>query len=208
MNTIIDLSLPLYHGMRGVAIHPHTQIATEGYNTTNLQLYSHAGTHMDAPLHFLEGGATIDQWDLHKCVGPAQVLDLSHKAPNSLITIADVEPYAAVIQPGARLLLRTDWDSHAELPDFRTHFPRISRELAKWFVAQEIGLLGVQTPSVAALADRAELQDVHQILLRGQVVIVECLAQLNQLPPLVTFVALPLKIKDGDGSPVRAIALF
>lgn len=205
---LIDLTLTLYSGMRGVEIHPHTRIATDGYNTTNLHLYSHAGTHMDAPLHFLTGGATIDQWDLHKCIGPAQVIDLSHKAPNSLITVADIAPHADRISTGTRLLLRTDWDAHAELPDYRTHFPRIARELAHWLVERGVWLVGVQTPSVASLADREELRDVHQILLRGAIVIVECLTNLDKLPAEVTFIALPLKVKDGDGSPVRAVAVL
>lgn len=205
-STIVDLTLTLYHGMRGVEIHPHTRIATDGYNTTNLKLYSHAGTHMDAPLHFVDGGATIDQWDLQKCIGPALVINLTHKEPNSLITVADLAPYAEQITVGSRILLRTDWDAHAELPDYRTHFPRISRELAHWLVARGVWLVGVQTPSVASLADREELRDVHQILLRGSIVIVECLAHLDQLPVQVTFIALPLKVQAGDGSPVRAVA--
>jgi len=181
---IIDLTLTLYHGMRGVEIHPHTRIATDGYNTTNLKLYSHAGTHMDAPLHFVDGGATIDQWELQKCIGPALVVNLSHKEPNSLITVADLAPYAEQIDPGSRILLRTDWDAYAELPDYRTHFPRISRELAHWLVERGVWLVGVQTPSVASLSDREELRDVHQILLRGSIVIVEVQATLSS--PLFT----------------------
>lgn len=207
-STIIDLTQTLTDGMRGVAIHPHTRIANEGYNTTNLHLYSHAGTHMDAPLHFLDGGATIDQWPLAQCIGPATVIDLSFKAPDSLISVADLGATAAKIGQGSRVLLRTDWDDHATLPDYRTHFPRIARELASWLVEQGVWLVGVQTPSVASLADREELRDVHQILLRGGVVIVECLMNLRQLPELVTLIALPLKVAGGDGSPVRAVALF
>ena len=159
--TIIDLTQTLSHGMRGVTIHPHTRIANEGYNTTNLHLYSHAGTHMDAPLHFLDGGATIDQWPLAQCIGSAIVIDLSFKAPDSLISVADLGVAAAKIGQGSRVLLRTDWDDHATLPDYRTHFPRISRELASWLVEQGVWLVGVQTPSVASLADREELRDVH-----------------------------------------------
>jgi arylformamidase len=68
---LVDLSLPLYDGMRGVSAEQNTTIDTVGYNTTNLRLYSHAGTHMDAPLHFLEGGGTIDQIPLDKLIGPA-----------------------------------------------------------------------------------------------------------------------------------------
>jgi len=204
---IIDLSLTAYHGMRGVAIHPHTSTNDAGYNTTNLHLYSHAGTHMDAPLHFVDGGATIDQWDLRKCVGTALVIDLSHKPANSPIMVADLADYANQIGKGSRLLLRTDWDRHADLADYRTGFPHVSVELAEWLVERGVWLVGVQAPSVATLQDRQALRDVHQILLRGGVVIVEGLANLDQLPPAVEFIALPLKIQGGDGSPVRAIAV-
>jgi kynurenine formamidase len=207
MNThLIDLTLTAYHGMRGVEIHPHTHLDQEGYNTTQLKLYSHAGTHADAPRHFLRDGLTLEQVDIHQCVGPALVINVAHKAPNSLITVADLGSRAAEIQPGARVLLYTGWDQHAELPDYRTHFPRISRELAHWLVERGVWLVGVETPSVAALHDRQELTEVHQILLAGQVVIVECLCNLHRLPSTVFFIALPLKIQGGDGSPVRAVA--
>jgi kynurenine formamidase len=115
---------------------------------------------------------------------------------------------AAQIGPGARVLLRTDWDDHVTQPDYRTAFPRISRELAHWLVARGVWLLGVQTPSVAALDDREELREVHQILLRGNIVIVESLMNLRQLPSTITFIALPLPVAEGDGSPVRAVALW
>jgi kynurenine formamidase len=207
MNThLIDLTLTAYHGMRGVEIHPHTHLDQEGYNTTQLKLYSHAGTHADAPRHFLRDGLTLEQVDIHQCVGPALVINVAHKEPNSLITVADLGSRAAEIQPGARVLLYTGWDQHAELPDYRTHFPRISRELAHWLVERGVWLVGVETPSVAALHDRQELTEVHQILLAGQVVIVECLCNLHRLPSTVFFIALPLKIQGGDGSPVRAVA--
>lgn len=206
--TIVDLTLTAYHGMRGVEIHPNTSTANEGYNTTNLNLYSHAGTHMDAPLHFIDGGRTIDQLNLAKCVGPALVVDLSHKLPNSIITVEDLAHVAEQIGPGSRVLLRTDWDAHARLDDYRSHFQRISLELAHWFVGRGVWLVGVQAPSVASLADKEELTAVHRALLAAEIVIVECLANLDQLPPEVTFIALPLKIEGGDGSPVRAVAMF
>ena len=207
---IIDLSLPLRMGMRGVAFDKNTSIAKNGYNTTNLILYSHAGTHMDAPLHFITGGRTIDDVELSKTVGPAQVLDLTHKEPYSLITVEDLESYADRIIPQSRLLIRTDWDQHADADDYRTHFPRISLELSQWLVESGIWLLGVQTPSVASVRpeDRQELTDVHQTLLDAEVVIVEGLANLNLLQqPEVFFVALPLKLEGIDGSPVRPIAI-
>jgi kynurenine formamidase len=207
---IVDLSLPLLDGMRGVTLEPNTSIADRGYNTTNAHLYSHAGTHMDAPRHFLEQGYPIDQIPLDKCAGPAWVIDLTHKTPNSLITVEDVAPYESKIEKEGRLLLRTDWDRHVDQPDYRSHMPRISVDLARWLVGKEIVLLGVQTPAVASVRpeNRDELIEVHQILLQAKIVIVESLANLDQIrQETVYFVALPLKIVDCDGSPVRAIAI-
>jgi kynurenine formamidase len=207
---MVDLSLPLFDGMRGVTLESNTRIADRGYNTTIAHLYSHAGTHMDAPRHFLEQGGPIDQVPLEKCVGPALIIDLVHKAPNSLIVVEDVAPYEGKIEKGGRLLLRTDWDHHANQPDYRTHMPRVSAALAHWLVDKEIVLLGVQTPAVASVRpeNRDELIEVHQILLRAEVVIVESLANLDQIKQeTVHFVALPLNITDCDGSPVRAIAI-
>jgi kynurenine formamidase len=196
---VIDLTLTAYHGMRGVEILPNTSLAQEGFNTTRLNLYSHAGTHADAPRHFLDDGKTLDQVDLNKCVGPALVIDVSHKEPHSLITVADLGDRADQIEPGARVLLANGWDQHAD--------PRISRALAHWLVGRGVWLIGMEMPSVASLQDRQELTEVHQILLRGELVIVECLTNLRLLPPEVFLIALPLKIQGGDGSPVRAAAI-
>ena len=204
---IIDLTLTTYHGMRGVEISPNTSTMQEGYNTTLLHLYSHASTHADAPRHFLNDGKTLEAVDLQKCVGPALVIDVTHRAPNDLITVADLGQRAADVMPGSRVLLHTGWSSHAELPDYRTHFPRISRELAHWLVAKGVWLVGVEMPSVASIQDKVELTEVHQILLGAEIVIVECLTNLHLLPAEVFLIALPLKIKGGDGSPVRAVAL-
>jgi kynurenine formamidase len=204
---LIDLTLTAYHGMRGVEIAPNTSIAQEGFTTTQLKLYSHAGTHADAPRHFLPEGKTLEQVDPSKCVGPALVIDVSHRGANELLTVEDLGERAKEIGPGSRVILYTGWGTHAEQADYRTSFPRISRDLAEWLVAQGIWLLGVEMPSVASLADKAELTEVHQTLLRGEVVIVECLINVDQLPSEVFFIALPLKIQGGDGSPVRAVAL-
>lgn len=205
---VVDLSLAFKRGMRGFDIQPRSSLAEGKYNTTDLSIYSHAGTHMDAPLHFVAGGETIDAWPLQKCVGEALVVDLSHKEPDSLISVADLGQAAQMIGRGSRVLLRTDWDLHAELDDYRSRFPRISLELAEWFVERGVWLVGVESPSVAALQDLQELTQVHRALLENDIVIVESLANLRLLPPQVTFIALPLKIAGGDGSPVRAVAVI
>ena len=208
MSRIVDLTLTLRPGMRGVDFEAETTIADEGWNTTLLHLYSHAGTHLDAPYHFLEGGDTVEALVLEKCVGPAQVIDLTFLKPRDLITVEHLAPHAERIGPGARLLLKTGWSARADSLDYRTHFPRVSLPLAEWLAERRIALLGVEAPAVASVTDKEELTTVHQTLLGAGIVIVESLANLDALQKEeVTFVSLPLKIKGGDGSPVRAIAI-
>lgn len=206
---IIDLTLTFAHGKQGVEFEQVKTIRNDGFNTTTLHIYSHALTHMDATKHFLTDGVGIEQNDLNKCVGKAIVVDLSHKAPDSLITIEDLSIVADKVKPTTRILLRTDWDSHADRKDYRTRFPRVSVELAKWFVERGVWLIGLESPSVASLLEENldELTQVHRILLNGKILIVEGLSNLRLLPNEVEFIALPLKLADCDGSPVRAIAI-
>ena len=206
---LIDLTLPLRPGDRGVASEPARTLSRDGWNAATWHLYSHAGTHMDAQLHFGAGAETIDTKPLTQCVGPAWVVNLTPTAPRSLLTVADLGDVAVKLQPGDSLLLRTDWHRHAADPAlYRDALPRISDELAQWCVASRVRLLGVEPPSVANVNDLPEVTRIHQCLLGGGVTIVEGLAHLDQLTQeKVLFVALPLKLAGGDGAPVRAIAV-
>lgn len=205
---IIDLTLPIDERLPGAEVAVAKRLEVEGWNATTLSLYSHCGTHMDAPRHFLPDGDTLDQQDLNVCLGPATVVNLAPAAAKQLINVADLGPLADSIQPGARLLFRTDWYKRFGTPEYRNELPRISIELARWLVDRQVALIGVEPPSVADVNNRQELTDVHQTLFRGNVLIVEGLANLDQITsPTVGFIALPMNIIGGDGSPVRAIAI-
>lgn len=205
---IIDLSLPIDDEMPGVEITAARRLSEDGWNATTLSLYSHCGTHMDAPRHFLPDGNTLDQQALEVVVGPAIVVNLAPVEPRELITIDHLASVIDQVQPGVRLLLRTDWHKRYGTPEYRNELPRISLELAEWLVERDVALVGVEPPSVADVNNMQELTEVHQTLFRGNVVIVEGLSNLDQIRSTkVQFIALPMKIVGGDGSPVRAIAM-
>jgi len=208
MSRIVDLTLPMRRTMQGVDFEVRSTIEGKGWNTRILHLYSHAGTHMDAPSHFIDRGETLENLTLGKCMGPALVIDLTFVKPRDLITVDHLAPYAEKIGPGTRLLLKTGWSAHADTDEYRSHLPRVSLPLAEWLAERKIALLGVEPPSVADVNNKGELTAVHQALLRAEIVIVEGLANLDALQQdEVTFIALPLKLEGGDGSPVRAIAI-
>jgi kynurenine formamidase len=205
---IIDLSLPISNTMPAARITPCKTIAANGWNATTLSLYSHAGTHMDAPRHFLPEGATLDSQDLSACCGPARIVQLPATQPRALISVDQVEDAIGEVYPGDRLLFRTDWHWRFGTPEYRDELPRISLELARWLVQKQVALIGVEPPSVADVNNLTELTEVHQTLFRGGVLIVEGLANLDQITqPEFEFIALPLNIVGGDGCPVRAIAI-
>ena len=205
---IVDLSLPIDGRMPGAKVESFKVLERDGWNASNITLYSHCGTHMDAPRHFLSAGDTLEAVDLATCCGRARVLDLTPIEPRALIEVEHLARWADTIGQGDRLLLRTDWHRCFGTPEYRSQLPRISPALAGWLVERRVALIGVEPPSVADVNSVEELTVVHRILLGGNVVIVEGLANLDQLRhEHVEFIALPLCIVGGDGCPVRAIAI-
>lgn len=198
---------PPFPGDTACEVKSYHTIAEAGYNTTKLSLSSHHGTHLDAPLHFLSDGFGVDRIDLGKCVGPAVLIDMSHKAPKSSIDVDDLAPYARRLDKGARVVLRTGWDRVYPDPRYFTDFPNITLDAATWLAEQEIALLGMDMPTPNGESDDAVAQ-VHRVLLQAEVVIVEWLASLNEITGDTFFlIAAPLKIRGCDGSPIRALAI-
>ena len=210
MSRIIDLSLPIYHMAPTMGPDPkcaviayHT-IDSIKYNLSQLIISSHQGTHLDAPYHFFNNGRTLDKLDLSKCVGPAEVFDLSYAALKYNILPKDLKPYESRIKPGSRILLRTNWYKKFSKKEYFSEGPRITPQLAAWLAEKKIALLGIETPG----PHPTEWEKVHKSLLKEEVVIVEGLANLNKIKEDTIFlIALPLKIKGRDGSPIRAIAI-
>ncbi|MCB1100198.1 MAG: cyclase family protein [Verrucomicrobiae bacterium] len=208
MSGIVDLSMPLQDGMRGFTYEQVKTADREGWNTSNLHIYSHAGTHMDAQLHFEAGPGTIDQIPLERCMGPAWIIDLEGIADKELITVGHLGEVSKKFLPGECLLFRTSWSRHVNSPQhYRDHFPRISDELACWCADHRVNLIGVEPPSVADMNNKEELTRIHKTLLGANIIIVEGLTNLDALShDKVFFVAAPLKIQGGDGCPCRAYA--
>lgn len=209
---LIDLSHPLLHGQPNfpydpkLSIIPHGSVETLGYNMTQLSLASHQGTHLDAPYHFYNDGRTIDQMPLDHFYGPAALVDLAPGGalePGTPLTVAMFAEHAAKFTPGARVLYRTGWDRQAGRPEYFSKFPTLTLEAARWIAERRIRLLGMDTPTPST-----DWKECHLILLAPnvEIVIVEGLTRLEQLPPAFTFIGFPLNIAGRDGSPIRAVA--
>lgn len=213
MPKFIDLSYPLEAGQLNfpsdpqIRVRVHNTVAGCGYNITELSLSTHHGTHLDVPYHFLDDGKTLDQMPLEKFFGPATLVDLapgSHLEAKTPITVPMFEPYADRFQPGAKVLFRTGWQRMFGRPEFFSDIPTLTPAAARWIADRRIGLLGMDMPTPSA-----DWKEVHWILLKKglEIVIVEGLANLDQLPERFTLSAFPLNIQGRDGSPIRAVAI-
>ena len=208
MSRIIDLTMTMKPGMRGYDCAIAKTKENDGWNARTLTLYTHTGTHMDAPLHFVDGGDTIENLDLQKCVGPCRIIDLTPIEPKALITIQSLGAAANDIEPGARIILKTGWSKLAETSSYRDDLPRISKELALWLAEKQVAFIGVEPPSVADVNNLPEVTEIHEILLKANIVIAEGLCNLDALSrDLVEIFALPLKPQGSDGCPARVIAI-
>lgn len=185
----------------------------------------HGDTHVDAPVHFAKNGWTVDEIPVTQLTGDGIVINLKNTVKDQAdyqISVADVEAWEAEngnIPDSAILLFCTGWGRF--YPDAKTyfgtvekgdsaltklHFPSIHPDLASWLVKnKKVKAVGIDTPSI----DYGQSADfkTHQILLGNNIPGLENLANLDVLPSLGSYiVALPMKIKDGSGAPVRVVA--
>ena len=183
-------------------------LGEDGWNARNLAIYSHSGTHMDAPAHFGLPG-TIDEIPALQFMGKAWMAKLKIQERQQLIQVEDID--SSIIErlkAGDSLLLQTQWNPELGWDIYRNDLPRVSEELARWCVKKRVKMLGVEPPSVADVNNLDEVTRIHHILLGGGVIILEGLINLKQIQsPQVVLIALPLKIEQGDGAPARVIAL-
>ena len=204
---IIDLTLTYEEGMRGVTFETAKTKANDGWNAKTLHLYSHAGTHMDAPFHFDVNDQTIDEFEVSRFVCNSWVIPIEAH-PKQKLKLKDLGVFADLIKKEDGVVLQTGWSAFVNDEKYRTELPGIHEDLANWLVEKGINMLAVEPPSIADVMDMGEVTKIHEILLGGDIIIVEGLTNLEALSKeKVKLVALPLKIKDGDGAPARVIAI-
>ena len=172
-------------------------------NSSHLSMGLHCGTHMDAPFHFFQDAATIDQVLLDRCVGPALLVRLPTAEHGSTIDREHLVQFESGLRETTRVVLNTGWHHRWGMDDYFSEHPVITGEAAQFLVDCGVLLIGVDTPSV----DRAPFP-AHLVFLGNVVLIVENLTNLDAIS-VDTFelIATPLKIAGRDGSPVRAVAI-
>lgn len=210
---IIDLThtitetMPVYPGTEPPVLSVPCTIAQNGYMETLLHLYSHTGTHMDAPAHMVAGGATLDSFPAGQFVGTALVIDCTALGEGGRIGLSCIEKERAAAERVDFLLFRTDWDKKWDTEAYFGDFPCISAELADFIVKTGKKGIGLDVISVDPINSKT-LDNHTKILSGGRTVIIENLYGLDAVGTRpFTLVAAPLKFAGADGAPARVLAL-
>ncbi|WP_262695307.1 cyclase family protein [Kordiimonas aquimaris] len=208
--------------------HPELSYGPSGngyfYSAYTFATAEHGGTHLDAPIHFFESGQTVDALDLNDLMLPVNVIDVTDKTTANrdyLLQVSDIEAFEkeyGKIEKGTAVLLRTGWSKH--WPDAKAYmgddtpgdtsklsFPSFGVEAAKLLVARGIKLLGIDTASTDG--GKSTTFDVHVVISSANIPAIENMNNLEALPQQGAYImALPMKIGDGSGAPVRVVGMI
>jgi kynurenine formamidase len=201
----------------------HLQIST-------IHVSAHCGSHIDSPLHMIEGGPTIDEIPIDRCFGEAAVVDLTDKGKLDPITAEDLEDRGKHVKEGDIVLLKTGWteknaggntERMEGLPKDTDYWngPYPTRSMAEWMVKKRVKAVGYDCPNewtqhmsieydyTRKGSPAKEYEHVHRIHLSHGILQIEYLCNLTAIKKdRVKFFAVPLKLKT-EGSPVRAFAI-
>lgn len=206
---ILDLSVPIRSDMPYFPGDPAPQVTRlqdhergDAWTTTHISFCAHLGTHVDAPLHRVRGGNTVDRLDLQALIGRAYVVDLPDVA--SEIRAEDLQACNIPLS-AERLVLKTRNAALWRRDTFQIDFVALSESGAEWLVAHGIRLVALDYLS----ADVFTSQDfrAHDVLLQRGVVIVEGVMSDGVSEGWYTLICLPLRLQGADGAPARAVLI-
>jgi len=210
---IIDLSytmennMPAWPGEESPEFEKKYSHDKDGVQVMKFSCLTHSGTHLDAPNHFFKQGKTLDQLPVEQFFGKGILLDCSMFGEKDLIPADQIKMSESKINEADFVLIYTGWDRYWGHEKYFGHFPVLSPDASKYLTRFNLKGIGLDLSSIDGI-DSTDYPNHNQILGSGMIII-ENLTNVHLLKNKpFNFAAFPLKIKEGDGSPVRAVAMI
>lgn len=201
--------MPVYPGTDQPIMAPASTFEKDGFRETLLTMFSHTGTHMDAPAHLFPEGKRLDSYPASHFVGLAVTVDCTSLRPGQAIGMACLSPYGKLVDEAEFLLFRTGWGGLWHEKSYFSRYPCPDAEVMDYLAASRKKGVGMDSISLDP-TEAVDLPNHRKLLTLDHTVIIENLANLEKTVGmgLFTFCALPLKYENSDGAPVRAIAFL
>lgn len=207
---IIDLSVTLRDGMPvwpgNNRVNIEVMSSPEGHVAEKYSSITHSGTHVDAPLHFIVGGSTVDRIPLETLIGDGFVI--RPEPEGNEITANSLQKAWKDYFDGNIVLINTGWDVKRSFSrEFQEDFPGLSEDAANYIIDHGVKFMGIDTLGIEPYSHKDF--PVHKILLGKNIPFIEDLCNLQSLQDGKKYLiaALPLKIGDASGSMARVIAM-
>lgn len=202
---IIEESMPVYPGTDSPRLFPACTIEKDGFKETLITMVTHTGTHIDCPKHLFQSGESTDNKDISSFFGKGCVLDFSFLKEEAVITKKLLLDAENTINTADFIILHTGWARFWNFPKYFGNFPVLDNQAAQYL--SQFNLKGIGLDTISLDPVNHELTN-HKIVLSKNICIIE---NLNNTDKLIgkefLFTCLPLKIRNGDGSPVRAAGI-
>jgi kynurenine formamidase len=201
-----DNGMPVYPGLPQPSFTAIANVEQDGYAMTEYHLLNHIGTHVDAPAHQIAGGDTLDDIPLERLVTDALTIDVSGRAEHGAIPLAELEPHLGKVRDGDLVLLYSDNARNYGTDAYWTGWSYPDSEAAQALIDRGISGIGFDGPSCDPV-DTTTF-DLHRVWLGAGRLILENVANLDQLPERAPVVVAPIKVRAANGGPARIFALL
>ena len=201
----INADMPIFPGTKPPGLQEIKNMAADGYQSTELKMNSHQGTHIDAPGHMVAGGKMLEQFPIDQFFGLALVIDF-HGCAGKRIEVSYLQPLEREIANADFVIFHTRQAEKWGLPEYFTDYPALTPEAAEWLM--QFPLKGVGFDTISADPAGAGYKIHHILLGKNDRLVIENLTNLAEIENSYCMLSvLPLKYDKADGSPVRAVAI-
>jgi kynurenine formamidase len=205
---VLSEDTPVYPGTEGPKFQSAYSYEKDGFRETLMIMYTHTGTHMDAPAHLYADRTTLDQFPVSQFVGTALAIDCTELKEGQYITMEKINKVRSLADQAEFILFRLGWDKYWGSENYFGNYPFIDDAVVDYIIQGNKKGVGLDVIGIDPISD-GNLTIHKKLFKENEIVVIENLMNLNLVgEDLFTFCALPLNQIDGDGSPVRAIALL
>ncbi len=204
----IESGMPVYPGTEPPILEPANTYDRDGFRETKLSMYSHTGTHMDPPAHLFRDRTTLDAFPPEQFIGKALVIDCTSLKEGEPITMDHLSRYGTKAETADFLLFYLGWDARWGSEAYFGDYPCLDDSVLEYILEGSYKGIGFDVIGLDPIAD-GNLTRHKKLFQTRDIINIENLCNLGLCGnDLFWFSCFPLKIRDCDGSPIRAVAWF